>query len=169
MTGLYQCFPAQTPFPCPALRRAAPLGIVPVSAVWVRTPFCTPHELLPHVSVFAAPDLCSIPSSGLLPAPVPCLNALPTPYSCDSSCAGPRSRPASSVESSPRALAFLGHFLFLTPGVFVVWMGADCGICHTVKQDFVYCLFRQAMPEFPIQRAGQAGWLARPSKGLDVK
>ena len=57
----------------------------------------------------------------------------------------------------PKGLAFLGHFLFLIPGAFVVWLGADCGTCHTVSGSYVYCLFRQAMPELPSQGAGQAG------------
>lgn len=60
----------------------------------------------------------------------------------------------------PKGLAFLGHFLFLIPGAFVVWLGADCGTCHTVSGSYVYCLFRQAMPELPTQGQGRQGNVA---------
>lgn len=58
---------------------------------------------------------------------------------------------------SPSSPHSLGSLSILDSRAFVVWLGADCGICDSFRQDLVYCLFRQAMPEFSVQRAGQAG------------
>ena len=108
-------------FSSPWPKKGGPPGILPLSAVWDVTPPCVPTRTsAPYWCVPCSTDQCFSSTSGLLLGPVPCPSAQPTPYSCDSSCSGPRSRPANSVESFPRAPAFLGHFLFSTPGVFAV-------------------------------------------------
>lgn len=70
--------------------------------------------------------------------------------------------------SSPRAPALLGCLLFKIPGHLL--SGWELIVVFvTVSGRTVYSLFRQAMPELLIQRAGQSGWLARPCKGLEER
>ena len=61
----------------------------------------------------------------------------------------------------PEGLAFLGHFLFSIPGAFVVWLGADCGICHRVSGRTLFIAFSGKLCQnSPLRGRGRQGNVA---------
>lgn len=147
--------PNPTSVPCP---KGGHPGILLRSALWDGMPSLRTSAL--HWCVPCSTDLCFSSTSGLLLGPVPCPSARPSPYSCDSSCSGPGSRPASSVASSPRAPAFLGHFLFSTPGVFAVcWELIVVSAIQFLAELFCLLPFQASYARIP-QSEGRVGGVA---------
>ena len=103
----------------------------------------------PSRHIHCPPLWASAPTS---PLPERSAHSFLTPMSCSE----PRPRPASSVESSPQAPPSWVTFYFRLQGHLL--SGCELTVVFATRfQEGLYCLFRQVMPEFPIQRTGQAG------------